>query len=367
LTGTQSFAGAGLALLFAAITVLYDCHVSIQDRLKRVPMPVYRVRSAIVFALVCGSVAAIAFFFTDGRGDSLVDSILGLKQANPLLRGLCVGLTVLVLIRSKLSSIQGAEIGGELVYNSGRVWVMRSLNSDWRNFKNKFNGRNLATALQTPSPDYENRLLEEVREIIKVQPEDYRGFVESQIANVLQSRPAVGFDPAKIEWQNYYRTLNNLALDYAGAEVFFGWTQFNSSTSIDRVDPVSVAPMKSPFVQEGALIRALQTPEVYFVQGGKRHYIPDPATLESRWSWGQVQNLPPDAVNAVPLGDAVPREGTLIRGPQTQEVYVVQGGKRHHIPNPATLESKWSWDQVRDIPQDAVDSVPLGDPILSIV
>jgi len=40
-----------------------------------------------------------------------------------------VGLTVLVLIRSKLSSIKGAEIGGELAYNSGRVWVMQSLNT----------------------------------------------------------------------------------------------------------------------------------------------------------------------------------------------------------------------------------------------
>jgi hypothetical protein len=234
--------GAALALLFAALTVLYDCHISIQDRLKRVPMPIYRVRPAIVLALACGSVAAIAFFFTDGKGDSLVDSVLGLKQANPLLRGLCVGLTVLVLIRSKLSSIQGAEIGGELIYNSGRVWVMRSLNSDWRNFKNKFNSSNLTSALKTPSPNYENRLLEEVRAIIKVQPEDYRSFVESQITNVIQSRPSAAFDPARIEWQTYYRTLNNLALDYAGSDVFSGWTQFSLSTSSALSDSSTAAP-----------------------------------------------------------------------------------------------------------------------------
>jgi hypothetical protein len=202
--------GAGLALLFAAITVLYDCHVSIQDRLKRVPIPIYREPPALAFALACGLVAAIAFLFTDGKGDSLVDSVLGLKQTDPLLRGLCVGLTVLVLMRSKLSSIQGAEIGGELIYNSGRVWVMQSLNASWRDFKNKFNGRNLTTAMRTPSPDYEARLIEEIRAIIKVQPEDYRSFVESQIANIQQSRPSIGFDATKVEWQTYYRTLNNL-------------------------------------------------------------------------------------------------------------------------------------------------------------
>jgi hypothetical protein len=221
------FAGAGLALLLATITVLYDCHVSIQDRLKRVPMPIYRVPSALLLAFACGVVAATAFCFTDGKGQSLIDSVLGLKQANPLLRGLSVGLTVLVLLRSKLSSIQGAEVGGELIYNSGRVWVMQSLNSNWRITKNRFNAKNLNLALQMPNPDYEKRLLEELRALIQVQPEDYRHFVESQISNVLQSRPAVGFDPVSIEWQTYYRTLNNLALDYAGSDVFSGWTAFN--------------------------------------------------------------------------------------------------------------------------------------------
>jgi hypothetical protein len=103
-----NFAGALLALLAAAITVLYDCHVSIQDRLKRVPLPIYRAPEAVVLAPSCGAIAAIAFQFTDGKGDTLIDSILGLKQSNPYLRGLCVGLTVLVLIRSKLSSIKGA-------------------------------------------------------------------------------------------------------------------------------------------------------------------------------------------------------------------------------------------------------------------
>lgn len=109
----------------AAGTVLYDCHVSIQDRLKRVPMPIYSASQAIVLALACGAVAAVAFNFTTGRGDTLIDSVLGLKQSNPYLRGLCVGLTVLVLIRSKLSSIKGAEIGGELAYNSGRAYGNR--------------------------------------------------------------------------------------------------------------------------------------------------------------------------------------------------------------------------------------------------
>jgi hypothetical protein len=217
--------GTLLALAAAAGTVLYDCHVSIQDRLKRVPLPIYSTPQAIVLALACGAVAAIAFSFTNGKGDTLIDSVLGLKQSNPYLRGLCVGLTVLVLIRSKISSIKGAEIGGELAYNAGRVWVMQALNQRWRTFKSTFYERNKAKALSII--DYEDRVVTEVRDAIKIRPEDYRVFVESQIKNVQQSKPQVVFDSARLDWQTYYRTLTNLALDYAGATVFEGWTKFD--------------------------------------------------------------------------------------------------------------------------------------------
>ncbi len=213
-----------LALLLASVTVIYDCHVGVQERLKRVPMPIYSTPQAITFALLCGSFAAIAFEFTDDRGDTLIDSVLGLKQANPYLRGLSVGLTVLVLIRSKLSSIKGAEIGGELLYNGGRSWVMESLNSRWRKFKSNFNQRNLARALVTP--DYENRLFTELREAIKVKPEDFRVFAQGQIKSAQQSRPPPPVNAAAIDWQHYYRTITNIALDYAGPSVFEGWLDF---------------------------------------------------------------------------------------------------------------------------------------------
>lgn len=216
--------GGILAFLLAVITVLYDCHVSIQERLKRVPMPIVRSPKAIGFSVLCGIVAVIAFSFTDDRGDTLIDSVLGLKLANPLARGAAVGLTVLVLIRSKLSSIKGAEIGGELVYNKGRIAVMQSLNSKWRAYKARFNKLNLETALATA--DYENRLLVELRESIQVQPEDFRTFVESQIQNVLHNKPPGVVDPAQFNWRSYYRTLTNLALDYSGPDVFQGWFTF---------------------------------------------------------------------------------------------------------------------------------------------
>ncbi|HEX7285065.1 MAG TPA: hypothetical protein VF532_02735 [Candidatus Angelobacter sp.] len=213
--------GILLAFLLAGVTVLYDCHVSIQERLKRVPVPVFRTPSAILLGMVCGIVAAGAFLFTDNTGTSLVDSVLGLKFTHPIPRGAAVGLMVLVLIRSKLSSLKGAEIGGELLYNTGRTWVMQSLNSRWRAYKSRFNQANQAKALATQG--YPERLIAELNESLRIQPEDFRNLVKSQLDNVLRSKPATNFDAALPEWQTYYRTLTNLALDYAGTSVFEGW------------------------------------------------------------------------------------------------------------------------------------------------
>lgn len=221
----SSFAlGVLLAFFLAVVTVLYDCHVAVQDRLKRVPMLIFRVPSALALSTACGLTAAIAFSFTDGKGKTLVDSVLGLQQPNTILRGAFVGLTVLVLIRSKISSFKGAEIGGELVYNSGRTWVMQSLNRKWRAYKSRFNELNLASAMAFQ--DYEARLLAELRDSLRTQTEDFRNFVESQIKNLTDNRPKSNFRVDQPEWQTYYRTLTTLALDYSGPDVFEGWIQF---------------------------------------------------------------------------------------------------------------------------------------------
>lgn len=214
--------GMLVALAAASTTVLYDCHVSIQERLKRVPMPVYLAPQALCLAVLCGVVAVIAYCFTNGSGSTTVDAVLGMHQRNDYLRGLCVGLMVLVLIRSKLSSIKGAEIGGELVYNTGRVWVMRTVNQRWRTFKAEFYERNKTKLLAIP--EYDDRAIEELRETIKTQPEEYREFVETQIGNIKRSRPVNAFDAGALPWQTYYRTVTNLALDYGGQTTFAGWT-----------------------------------------------------------------------------------------------------------------------------------------------
>ena len=76
-------------------------------------------------------------------------------------------------------------------------------------------------------PDYETSVLDAIHQKIQVNEEDYRSFVEAQITNVTKGRPSEPFDSNSLAWKRYYRTLTNVALDYAGPAVFKSWSGFS--------------------------------------------------------------------------------------------------------------------------------------------
>lgn len=69
------------------------------------------------------------------------------------------------------------------------------------------------------------------------------------------------------------------------------------------------------------------------------------------------------SLNPPPPPSAPVPDGSLIKSPTNPDVYFVQGRARHHIPNPCTLQKRWSWAQVKTIPQNVVNSIPLGAPV----
>jgi hypothetical protein len=62
-----------------------------------------------------------------------------------------------------------------------------------------------------------------------------------------------------------------------------------------------------PGAPEGSLIKTAQNPSVYFIQCGQRHWIPDAKTLQSRWSWNQVRIVSDAVVNSIPIGTPIPK------------------------------------------------------------
>jgi hypothetical protein len=129
-------------------------------------------------------------------------------------------------------------------------------------------------------------------------------------------------------------------------------------------------------LNEGELVKGQNRPEVYVIQGGQRDWIPDSATLVSKWSWGAVQTISPADLTTATLGDPIPSiidpgpwpDGALITSPPAPEVYVIQGGQRHWIPDPQTLLAKgFDWTAVETIPAAVMAAIPLGSQIPSVL
>jgi phospholipase C len=139
---------------------------------------------------------------------------------------------------------------------------------------------------------------------------------------------------------------------------WWSWTQgpYPAAEFFWTIEPIPA--------KEGALIKSPEKAEVYLVQDGQRHWIPNPATLASKWSRAQVQTVPMETLDAIPLGDPLPY---LIRPSEKAEVYLVQGGQRHWIPDGATLDAKWSWAQVEIVSQETAEAIPLGDPVPKLI
>ncbi len=214
-------AGGGLcAFLSATSTILYDCHGAIEKRAKRVPIPVVKLPAAWLLAGLGGAAATTAFWQTDPKGNSVIDTLLTLKISNDLFRGIVVGLMVLAIIRSRVTNLEGFALGPEQAYLVLRSWVLGRCNVRWSRHKEAFLRQKLPAAFSIA--DYDSRIAEKVEDGLGARSEDEGIFTRKQLATVLGKRPEGEVDYSKSEWRTYYRTLTNLALDAVGEEYLAG-------------------------------------------------------------------------------------------------------------------------------------------------
>src|SRR6185503_4010141 len=91
---------------------------------------------------------------------------------------------------------------------------------------------------------------------------------------------------------------------------------------------------------DGTLLRA-SGPEIDMMAGGVRRWIPDPTTFNHMGlDWGQVRVIPDAEWAGIPQGRPYPSrvDGVLLKG-SGPPIYVMQGGQRHWIPDPATFDA----------------------------
>ena len=99
--------------------------------------------------------------------------------------------------------------------------------------------------------------------------------------------------------------------------------------------------MKAPADAEGHLYRVSTTaPEVYWIDGGTRRHVPDPATLLGIFVDGVNVDVDADAANW-DTGLEIPCGAVLTKAPERPEVYLIdqveQDGPavRRHVASPA--------------------------------
>jgi hypothetical protein len=95
---------------------------------------------------------------------------------------------------------------------------------------------------------------------------------------------------------------------------------------------------------DGTLLRETNG-AIWVVYGGAKFHVPDPATLNAVFPQVTVHQLWDGALNNIP---GFPVDGTLLR--ETNDaIWVVYGGAKFHVPDPATLNSLFARTPVHQL------------------
>ena len=220
-------AGGAEAFLLAFAIAAFDCYSNVRATLQRATIPLYRVAIAYLVWVSCGIAALGAYIFSiHASPDNWVNQALSLGTSNDIARGLAIGTSVLVLIRSRVLTAGGSDIGGEYFYNLGRVAILRSVTR--RRARDRDNFLRDAIDRIMTIPEFETRLVEFVNNYMEGDPEAVRKTLADQFHQVQASRPAGDCAPAEARWQRYYRGLAGVAVDYCGVAEISHWVRANA-------------------------------------------------------------------------------------------------------------------------------------------
>lgn len=128
--------------------------------------------------------------------------------------------------------------------------------------------------------------------------------------------------------------------------------------------------------EHGDLIRAKGATNIYLIHSGqKRLIINEQVFTQMGFKASDVKELDPQTVMSIPEGPPlVSREfiapfpdGTLIRVKETNQTYLIQGGKKCYIPDLETLQAQgFQWDQAIEVDKKTSDAIFTGIPIASV-
>jgi hypothetical protein len=206
-----------VAFATAGMAVLFDAYTNLAKSLPRPPGIIVVHPAILVFCVFCGIGACVAYSLTDPNGTDVISTALTLKVQNALLRGLAVGATVLVLLRSRLFNIQDSGFGGEAIYTLLRSLAIQAVNDYRTRQRDRFLDLNINAAFALPN--YFFRVQHQIDGSIASRPPEYQKRVRDEIAAVKPNAPTTQMKRDDPGWENYYRSYTGICFDYCGPKI----------------------------------------------------------------------------------------------------------------------------------------------------
>ena len=108
-----------------------------------------------------------------------------------------------------------------------------------------------------------------------------------------------------------------------------------------------------PGLDNGSLLRE-DNGAIWVIFGGARFHVPDPATLNRLFGGQPITAVPAGVVNGIPT---IPVNGTLLRE-ENGAIWVIFGGAKFHVPDPATLNRLFGGQPIFQLWDGALNGIP---------
>ncbi len=113
----------------------------------------------------------------------------------------------------------------------------------------------------------------------------------------------------------------------------------------------------------GLRVKLPGNPAIYLMDEGRRRHIPNPSTYDNLFrDWnGIVEDTDiPDIDEETPISNGA----ILARAVGTAAVFLIDKGLKRHITSPAIMDRyHFNWGKIHDVAPALIDSIPSGPSI----
>jgi hypothetical protein len=115
---------------------------------------------------------------------------------------------------------------------------------------------------------------------------------------------------------------------------------------------------------DGLRMQLPGAPAIYIIDAGKKRHIPNPPTYDSLFrDWNGVVQDP--HLNDIDTGTPLTDGAVLAQAYGDAAVYLIDHGQKRHIGSPATMDRYYlAWGKIQHVAPIIIASIPTGPAIV---